>query len=1047
MTDRTSRIKELEDPAERKMRQRAKKYLRLFLTQQKVAGRAGDIWLLNHAHHGLPVSRLGTNVTLKDTLSETEGFSLQHQRLFLAYSLTMCAFEIAALVVYGVNQSEITRPVTWMTHDQSITFFWLRLALSFIFLASWLAEVVFTRVILSMMTFLFAVTAGYQLVVACVAIGVHGVTGMYVPFFLRVWGLRSSILRCFGILMRERTGVSAGKITIIREIFHQITWMLAILTTCAGIYRLSGIFLGGTDTLFGSIYLMVVSFTTVGYGDITPGNRLSRLCIILSVFAAAAALPPFLGQLAVLGEALGRQRRFRSTAKHVVVAGNPTYKEILTILHEITRMSRRRCVVFLSRVPFNSRALRLKVDPEYRDRVDFFVGEVTKRKNLLRCNVPEAEAIFLLSDKHAKYNRGDFATMKDSVFLSRFDRQLPQYLWLRRDRHSSLLPNIFASFHHMRLTKVVSGIALTHPLVIPILVNLIRTTPPVFLPDDLFTSLKRSDDWPSLYQYSRAQIFREIPVRGQLVGLHFRHAALLLQKQYHTLPIGVCREGSVLLNPCAECILRPLDLLFVITSDASSRVTEGIQPTVQKIPKETKNEPVSEQPPPAYMRRRRPSVRYANQHAEEYEKNEYTFPSLRNGNEDPPEPVRRSSELVRMEELQGTWCSPLQPSFDFDVKVAMRNNIFHPLTYEEYEGADTKPKRNIFVLESTSAAEERRSLEEDDDSTSYREHIVSLMIALSRFAPPLIARSGELLPRRSNSVCEPMSFAFNVTVRQSSVHLGDGPSNDVLSRLVPLEKTLAKWKDVGKAPVRHFHFSGLRSEGLAAAEVTKATSLYVGNSVEGDRMYKDAPLISVNSRIQAFCIDKDEPCPPIVTEVFTFTSCNNLLPRHRDPHWLRSGEDDFQSTLSFMTGAVISHDMFLPVLFQTFHSKHLAKVLDELLRLDLFRSRKFHDDLETQEQHAREWRGGRVTKPSNSPFSFAERPSFPVRFGAISNECPRFLTFRDATKSLLLQANVIPIAVGRLMPKDAAMTLVRYPITNPVPTLPLKVDDYIYFVR
>jgi hypothetical protein len=532
-------------------------------------------------------------------------------------------------------------------------------------------------------------------------------------------------------------------------------------------------------------------------------------------------------------------------------------------------------------------------------------------------------------------------------------------------------------------------------------------------------------------------------VRGQLVGLHFRHAALLLQKQYHTLPIGVCRDGSVLLNPCAECILRPLDLLFVITSDASSKGTEAIQPTVHKST-ETKNEPFSEQPP-AYARRRRPSVRYANQHAEEYEKNAYTFPSLRN--DDPPEPVRRASELVRMEELQSTWCSPLQPSFDFDVKAAMRNNNFHPLTYEEYDGAETKPKRNIFVLESTSVAEERRSVEEEDDSSSYREHIVSLMIALSRFTPPLIARSGEVQPRRSNSVCEPMSFAFNVTVRQSSIHAGDGPTNDVLSRLVPSEKTLAKWKDVGKAPVRHFHFSGLRSEGLAAAEVTKATSLYVGNSVEGDRMYKDAPLISVNSRIQAFCIDKDEACPPIVTEVFTFTSCNNLLPRHRDPHWLRSGEEDFQSTLSFMTGAVISHDMFLPVLFQTFHSRHLAKVLDELLGLETFRLRNFDDDLETQERQAREWRGGRAAHACSSPFSSAERPSFPVRIGAISNEGPRFLTFREATKSLLLQANVMPIAVGRLMPKDAAMTLVRYPITNPVSTLPLKVDDYIYFFR
>lgn len=69
---------------------------------------------------------------------------------------------------------------------------------------------------------------------------------------------------------------------------------LALISIC-GIQHLERA--GNNLTLFDSLYFCVVTFSTVGFGDVTPQIWPSQLLVVIMIFVALIVLPIQVGKL------------------------------------------------------------------------------------------------------------------------------------------------------------------------------------------------------------------------------------------------------------------------------------------------------------------------------------------------------------------------------------------------------------------------------------------------------------------------------------------------------------------------------------------------------------------------------------------------------------------------------------------------------------------------------------------------------------------------------------------------------------------------------
>ena len=112
----------------------------------------------------------------------------------------------------------------------------------------------------------------------------------------------------------------------VRRQFRAAT-ILILITVPVGI---AGYMLLEKKTLFESIYLTIITLTTIGYGDITPTTEIGRVFTLGLVFAGLGALAFFLSSSFALlfsAEAMARRRKFRIGQKikklnsHYIICG------------------------------------------------------------------------------------------------------------------------------------------------------------------------------------------------------------------------------------------------------------------------------------------------------------------------------------------------------------------------------------------------------------------------------------------------------------------------------------------------------------------------------------------------------------------------------------------------------------------------------------------------------------------------------------------------------------------------------------------------------
>ncbi|XP_070795406.1 potassium channel subfamily T member 2 isoform X3 [Pituophis catenifer annectens] len=226
---------------------------------------------------------------------------------------------------------------------------------------------------------------------------------LFIPVFLNCWLAKHALENMINDLHRA---IQRTQSAMFNQVLILISTLLCLIFTCiCGIQHLERA--GNKLTLFDSLYFCIVTFSTVGFGDVTPKIWPSKLLVVIMICVALVVLPIQFEQLAYLWmerqKSGGNYSRHRAqTEKHVVLCVSSLKIDLLMdFLNEFYAHPRLQdyYVVILCPTEMDVQVRRVLQIPMWSQRVIYLQGSALKDQDLLRAKMDNAEACFILSSR------------------------------------------------------------------------------------------------------------------------------------------------------------------------------------------------------------------------------------------------------------------------------------------------------------------------------------------------------------------------------------------------------------------------------------------------------------------------------------------------------------------------------------------------------------------------------------------------------------------------------------------------------------------------
>uniref|UniRef100_A0A8C9W7F0 Potassium sodium-activated channel subfamily T member 2 n=1 Tax=Scleropages formosus TaxID=113540 RepID=A0A8C9W7F0_SCLFO len=226
---------------------------------------------------------------------------------------------------------------------------------------------------------------------------------LFIPVFLNCWLAKHALENMINDLHRA---IQRTQSAMFNQVVILISTLLCLIFTCmCGIQHLERA--GNKRNLFDSLYFCIVTFSTVGFGDVTPEIWPSKLLVVIMISVALVVLPIQLEQLAYLWmerqKSGGNYSRHRAeTEKHVVLCVSSLKIDLLMdFLNEFYAHPRLQdyYVIILCPTEMDVQVRRVLQIPMWSQRVIYLQGSALKDQDLLRAKMDNAEGCFILTSR------------------------------------------------------------------------------------------------------------------------------------------------------------------------------------------------------------------------------------------------------------------------------------------------------------------------------------------------------------------------------------------------------------------------------------------------------------------------------------------------------------------------------------------------------------------------------------------------------------------------------------------------------------------------
>ncbi|XP_068621412.1 potassium channel subfamily T member 2 [Battus philenor] len=428
---------------------------------------------------------------------------------------------------------------------------------------------------------------------------------LFIPVFLNCWLAKRSLENMFNDLhraMQKSQSALSQQLMILC-----VTLLCLVFTSVCGIQHFQRA--GHRHlNLFQATYFVVVTFSTVGYGDFVPDIWPSQLYMVIMIGVALVVLPTQVftlqfEQLAFtwmerqkLGGSYSSHRA--QSEKHVVVCSTTLHADtIMDFLNEFYAhpLLQDYYVVLLSPMELDTTMRMILQVPIWAQRVIYIQGSCLKDTDLIRARMNEAEACFVLAARnYADKTAADEHTILRSWAVKDFAPSVPQYVQIFRPENK--LHVKFAEFvvceDEFKYALLANNC--TCPGASTLVTLLLHTSRGQ-------EGQQSPEEWHRLYgKCSGNEIYHIVlgdsRFFGEYEGKSFTYASFHSHRKYGVALVGVrpaelpeFYEDTILLNPGPRHIMKSSDTCYYMSitkEENSAFVVSDKQETKAIMPKD-----------------------------------------------------------------------------------------------------------------------------------------------------------------------------------------------------------------------------------------------------------------------------------------------------------------------------------------------------------------------------------------------------------------------------------------------------------------------------
>uniref|UniRef100_A0A8B9H643 Potassium channel, subfamily T, member 2 n=1 Tax=Astyanax mexicanus TaxID=7994 RepID=A0A8B9H643_ASTMX len=356
---------------------------------------------------------------------------------------------------------------------------------------------------------------------------------MFIPLFLNCWLAKHTLENMINDFHRA---IQRTHSAMFNQVLIMISTLLCLIFTCiCGIQHLERA--GKQLSLFDSVYFCIVTFSTVGYGDIYPIIWPSKLLVVIMICVVLLVLPI---QASVS----------TTTQTHYAVNfyGDDYY------------------VIILCPAEMDAPVRRVLQIPLWSQRVIYLQGSALKDQDLFRAKLDNAEGCFILSSRcEVDRTAADHQTILRAWAVKDFAPGCPIYVQILKPEnkfHVKFADHVVCEEEFKYALLALNCICPATSTLITLLVHTSQG----------LEGQQSPEEWHRIYGRCSGNEVYNIVLKDSVFfteyeGKSFTYASFHAQKKYGICLIGVCRGESktILLNPGRQYTMNASDTCFYIS--------------------------------------------------------------------------------------------------------------------------------------------------------------------------------------------------------------------------------------------------------------------------------------------------------------------------------------------------------------------------------------------------------------------------------------------------------------------------------------------------